>query len=164
MIETVLIPRERKAILIGRNGFVKRKIERVTNTRITINEDVEIEGDMFNVMKARDVITAIARGFSPMRAFVLLSKGYELKVISLIGQNEKTIKRLMARVIGRKGTTRRIIEYESNTNVSVYGKTVSIIGTPESIAIAQEAVEALLAGRKHGSAYIKMKRKKESND
>lgn len=162
MIETVLIPQERKPILIGNNGSVKRKIEKNTKTSITVREYVEIEGDMFNVIKARDIVTAIARGFSPGRSFALFDEDIELKVITLTGQNDKTIKRLMARVIGRKGSTRRIIEFETNTTLSIYGKTVSIIGTPENIVIAQEAVEALLSGRKHGTAYKRMSRKKES--
>ena len=162
MLETVLIPADRKAVLIGADGKTKDTIEERTKTRIDVGEDVTIEGDVFNVVKAKDIVTAIARGFSPRRAFALFNEEYQLKVISLKGQNDKTIKRLMARVIGRKGAARRIIEFETGALISVYGKTVSIIGEPENIDAAQEAVEALLAGRKHGTAYRKMMRKKST--
>ncbi|MFH1445277.1 MAG: KH domain-containing protein [Nanoarchaeota archaeon] len=159
MAEVVLIPNDRRPILIGKNGSIKKRIEKLTNTKITVREDVEIEGDIFDVAKAKDIITAIARGFSPERAFILLNENFELKIITLKGQTDKTIKRLMARVIGRKGSTRRIIELETGAKISIYGKTVSIIGELKKLEAAQEAVEAILAGRKHGTAYKRMLRK-----
>lgn len=72
------MPKERIGVAIGPNGEVKRFIERRTGTKITFDSEtgeVQIEPsgeDPLGVLKAREVIQAIARGFSPERAFRLL--------------------------------------------------------------------------------------------
>ena len=156
MKETVLIPEERKAVLIGSRGKVKGNLESDTKTRIRVDDLVEIEGEGQDVYRASEVVKAIGRGFSPEHAFLLLEEGYELFTVSLQGEKPNTIKRLMGRVIGRKGMSRRIIEQTTGAFLSVYGKTVSIIGKAEEVSRAREAVEALLSGRKHGGVYRKL--------
>jgi len=159
MIEIVLIPEERKAVLIGKKGKVKEDLESETGTRIRVDDAVEIEGGPRDVYRAKEVVKAIGRGFSPEHAFLLLEEGYELCIISLHGERANIVKRLMGRVIGRKGASRRIIEQSTGAFLSVYGKTVSIIGKWEQVAKAREAVEALLAGRKHGGVYRKLEKR-----
>lgn len=153
MIESVAIPEDRKAVLIGHNGRNKRNIEKRTNTRIEIGDIVEIEGDSLDVYRAINIVKAIARGFSPPKAMLLLRDEYELDIMSLQGENENTIKRLMARVIGRRGMARRKIELKTHTCISIYGKTVAVIGRPEDIKTAHEAIGALLSGSPHYVAY-----------
>jgi ribosomal RNA assembly protein len=160
MIEEVNIPEERKGVLIGRDGSVRAGLERQSRTRIKINEGVVIEGNNpLMVMRAAEVVKAVGRGFSPDKAMLLLGEDYELRVVSLQGESEKAVKRLMARVIGRKGATRRILEHDTNCLISVYGKTVSIIGGAEEVPKAEEAVEDLLKGRSHSYVYAKLRKK-----
>jgi ribosomal RNA assembly protein len=160
MIEEVNIPEERKGVLIGRDGSVRAGLERQSRTRIRITEGVVIEGkDPLMVMRAAEVVKAVGRGFSPGSAMLLLGEEYELRVVSLQGESDKAVKRLMARVIGRKGATRRILEHDTNCLLSVYGKTVAIIGRSEEIPRAEEAVEELLKGRSHSYVYAKLRKK-----
>ena len=159
MIEEVNIPEERKGVLIGKEGSVKDEVEGKTNTKITIKESVIVVGeDPILVMKASEIVRAIGRGFAPEKAMLLLNEDYELKIVTLLGETEKTVKRLMARVIGRKGATRKILERDTNCLLSVYGKTVSLIGRNSDIQAAEEAVECLLKGRSHGHVYAKLKK------
>jgi len=153
MHEFVKMPQERLAVLIGHEGKVKKEIERKTATKITVKEDVEIEGETFDVMLAAKVVKAISRGFSPESAFLLLDEEHELHVITLEGESEKTIKRLMGRVIGREGKTRKKIEEACRARISVYGKTVSIIAPVSLLDAATRCVETLLKGKTHGYAY-----------
>jgi ribosomal RNA assembly protein len=157
-IEMLRVPDRRKPVLIGEGGRVKKSIEKKTNTAISINDVVEIEGEALDVLKARDIIKAIARGFSPEEAFLLLDESCRLIVISLTGEKESTIKRLMGRVIGRKGTTLKIIERETGSKIVVSGKTVSIICGEDTAQKAREAVENLLAGRTHGYVYRRLRK------
>ncbi len=160
MIEEVNIPDERKGVLIGRDGSVRAELERQSRTRITITEGVVIEGnDPLMVMGAAEVVRAVGRGFSPDKAMLLLRDDYELRVVSLQGESEKAVKRLMARVIGRKGATRGILEHDTNCLISVYGKTVAIIGRSDGVPAAEEAVEDLLKGRSHSYVYAKLRKK-----
>ena len=153
MIDSVNIPEERKAVLIGQKGKTKRNIEKMTKTKICIAEIVEVRGDSIDVYKAIRIIKAIGRGFSPPKAMLLLKDDYDFDIITLQGETENTIHRLFARVIGRDGIVRRKIEEKTHTCISVYGKTVSIIGKPKDITIAHEAIATLLSGSPHYVAF-----------
>ena len=157
MREILRIPEERKSFLIGKGGKVKEQLEEATQTRITVKEDVDIEGEAEGVLKAKDIVQAIGRGFSPEDAFDLLQEDYQLYIIDLRGETKNTIKRLFGRVIGRKGATKRIVEQATNTKISVYGKTVSIIGDFSGVRKAADVIEDLLEGRSHAFAYRRLR-------
>ena len=70
-----------------------------------------------------------------------------------VGKSESDIKRLSGRIIGREGKTRRLIEELTDTCVSVYGHTISIIGAIKETEIARQAVEMFIRGRLHTSVY-----------
>jgi ribosomal RNA assembly protein len=120
--------------------------------------------DPSTLFKAKDLITAIGRGFSPEHAFRLVRD--EEAILDLIdlrsvfGKSEADIKRVQGRIIGMSGKTRRIIEELTDTNVSVYGHTVGIIGTLEQVQIAREAIEMLIKGSMHGTVYRYLHRKR----
>ena len=153
MIEVVKIPEQRKGVLIGKGGSVKREIEKKTNTKITITDVVEIEGEPVDVLKAREIVKAIARGFSPEKAFKLLDDDYQLFIISLGDMTENSRKRIMSRIIGTNGKVRQRIEMATNTDISVYGKTVSFIGKWEDIQAATKAVEMIIEGKTHQTVF-----------
>ncbi len=109
------------------------------------------------------MVKAIARGFSPERAFRLLQDGVYLEIIDIrdfAGKSRNRRIRLRGRVIGRKGRSRKTIEEMSGAYVSVYGDTVAIIGDPLQIDLASRAVEKLLQGSKHSTAYRYIERRK----
>ena len=61
-----------------------------------------------------------------------------------------------------EGKARRTIETLTDCYVSIYGRTVAIIGNVENVTIARRAVEGLLRGSKHGNIYKWLeKRRKE---
>ncbi|NIO23095.1 MAG: RNA-processing protein [Candidatus Aenigmarchaeota archaeon] len=153
MNDFIKIPEQRKGVLIGKEGSVKKELEKLTKTKIEVNEDISIEGESLNVIKAKDIIKAIGRGFSPEKAFKLMNEECQLVVISLGSETEKTIKRLMSRVIGRNGLSKRRIEMRTGTDISIYGKTISIIGNWKDVEKAEKAVEMILEGRPHSYVY-----------
>jgi len=158
MIEIIRIPEQRKPVLIGKEGSVKKELELKTKTKITISEDIRIEGDSIDIIKAKEIIKAIGRGFSPERAFFLLNDDYQLYIISLGKETKNTIKRVLARVIGKRGSARKKIEERTGVWVSVYGKTVSILGKAEDLNNARKAIENLLSGRSHSYVYTRLKK------
>ena len=150
------IPEDRVAVLIGREGTVKREIEKRTNTKLKIDDgDVSIDGDSMDILKVRDIVLAIGRGFSPEIAFRLFDEGNVLEIIPLMDfiRSEKELARKKGRIIGRKGKTRNVIEGITNTSISVYGKSVGIIGKYDQVEIAKEAVLKLIKGARHSSVY-----------
>jgi ribonuclease Y len=67
---------------------------------------------------------------------------------------------MKGRVIGRKGKSRSTIEEMTGCFISVYGKTVAIIGSISQVSIARRAVESLLMGSMHASVYKWLEKQK----
>ncbi|MBW2966302.1 KH domain-containing protein [Candidatus Woesearchaeota archaeon] len=154
------LPKERIAVLIGKKGEVKKRIEEETKTEIKVDSkegDIFIKGkDALSLFTAREVITAIGRGFNPEIAELLLKGDYGLEILNITeftGKNQASMIRLKGRVIGREGKSRKIIEELTECYISVYGKTIAIIGKPEDLANARRAVESLLQGSPHSNVY-----------
>ena len=77
------------------------------------------------------------------------------------GKNKNTMERLKGRVIGKAGKSREEIERLTDTHISVYGKTVGIIGEVEHVALSREAVAMLLQGSMHKTVYQYLEKKKK---
>ncbi|MBS3145246.1 RNA-processing protein [Candidatus Woesearchaeota archaeon] len=161
------IPKERIAILIGKKGEVKRRIEKLTKTKLKIDSkegDVIISGeDSLNCYIMQQIVRAIARGFNPEAAQLLLDEENCLEIIEMgnyIGKSKRKQKRLKGRVIGEEGKAKKMIGQITETEISVYGKTISIIGKISDVALARKAVIDLLAGARHGPIYNTLQKKK----
>ena len=103
--------------------------------------------------QAKTIIKAIGRGFSPEKAFRLLKEDEMLETIELNHFSENKIRIIKSRLIGTNGKAWRMIENFSGCSLSIYGKTVSIIGNYEQLNIAREAVEMIIRGSKHSKVY-----------
>jgi len=163
------IPKERVAVLIGVKGVVKRQIESATKTRLEINSkegDVSITGkDALKLYIAKEIVQAIGRGFAPEIATLLMKQDYGFEIVSMtpFARNQNDYLRLRGRVIGKEGKSRKTIEDLTNSYVSVYGKTVSIIGNMEELVFARRAVESLLRGSLHGNVYRAIEKEKKKH-
>lgn len=158
------IPLERVGVVIGKEGSTKTKIEDAFNAQLAVQSETGIidisprtdSADPTTILRARDVVLAIGRGFSPERALKLIDDDIVLDVIDLretLGKNEREIARLKGRVIGREGKIRRMIEEMTNAQVSVYGHTISTLGPYDTVNAAREAIELLLKGKQHSTVY-----------
>lgn len=168
----VRIPRERVGVLVGTKGQVKEAIEKKLSVNLQIDSgtgEVTIslnEGtpDPSLLFRAKDIVMAIGRGFSPEKAFRLLED--EDKVLEIIdlrdifGKSESDIRRIKGRIIGKEGKSRRIIEEASGAVISVYGHTISIIGNIEQVEIVREAVKLLIKGSQHRTVFRYLERKR----
>ncbi|MDD4250971.1 MAG: KH domain-containing protein [Candidatus ainarchaeum sp.] len=163
MEEEIKIPDERIGVLIGPSGSVKKKLMKKTSTIITIDSgsgDILIEGEGENFVKACDTVKAIGRGFNPEKAFKLLEENFLLKIINIpefTGKNTSAQIAKKGRIIGKQGLAKKRIEEETNSFISVYGKTVSIISHISDIKRAEEAVELLLKGATHETMENRLK-------
>jgi ribosomal RNA assembly protein len=105
------------------------------------------------MLQAKSIVKAVGRGFSPIKAFRLLNEEESLEMIELAEFNDKKLKIIKARLIGTNGKTWKMIENFSGCAVSVYGKTVCIIGDYEQMNIAREAVKMIIRGSEHSKVY-----------
>ena len=168
MNEHIKIPLERVAVLVGPKGSIKEIIEERSTASLNIDSstgDVEIQEpkDPIKGLRAREIVHAIARGFSPEKALKLLDDDllmFETIDLSNIARTEKDMQRLKGRIIGREGKTREVFETLTGARISVYGKTISLIGYPEQNSVARAGIDMLLKGSSHGPVYNFLEKKK----
>lgn len=165
VIETryVKIPMERIAVVIGHNGETKRDLEDKSGVYLEIDSRIgEIAIDDHNVddplrvLKLESIILAIGRGFSPEYAMKLLNDNTDLFIFDIhdyVSKKESQVRRLKSRIIGTEGKTKRVLEELTDSYISVYGHTVSIIADFVSMDIAKRAIDKLLSGSKHATVY-----------
>lgn len=153
------IPKERIAVLIGKDGETKQELEEITKTKLNVDSkegDVTLTGeDSINLYALREVVKAIGRGFNPDIARLLLKQDYVLEVLPLMDyvKSKNHLERVKGRVIGANGKSRETIEQLTETFICIYGKTISIIGLPEDIVSSKKAIESLLQGSPHSNVY-----------
>jgi ribosomal RNA assembly protein len=158
-------------ILIGPEGKVKQYIEEKLQVKIDVDSEGSVtiklnedSSDPSLLLKAKDVVTAIGRGFSPDVTSRLIRNEDEifdmidLRVI--FGRSESDIKRIKSRIIGSEGKTRRLIEDLTEANVVVYGHTVGLIGSFEQVDAAHNAVQMIIEGCEHHTVYSYLQRKR----
>lgn len=162
--EYLKIPKDRVGVTIGRKGKIKHQLEIITKTELNIDSDTgnisisstdETE-DPLAIWKARYMIKAIGRGFNPDIALTLQDDDLILEIINLqdyVGKSKKALVRQKGRIIGKGGRTRQIMHDMLDVEISIYGKTVSLIGKIENVQMAREAVEMVLNGSKQKTVY-----------
>ncbi|MBU5557545.1 MAG: KH domain-containing protein [Candidatus Aenigmatarchaeota archaeon] len=149
MKEVVMIPADRVGVL---TQPVRDEIEKRLGVKVNIiGNSVELDGEGIELQTAMNMIKAIGRGFAPERAYRLFEEDQLLEIIDIGGFSEARAATIRSRIIGTKGRMRKRIEDASGAAVSVYGKTIAIIGTWEQVNMAKKAVEMLIGGAMHSS-------------
>ncbi|MFX1380046.1 MAG: RNA-processing protein [Promethearchaeota archaeon] len=156
------IGKNRIAVVIGKDGEIKRDVENKLGVRINLDSKTgfcEILANPedpnympLNTFTAEKIVNAINRGFNPIKAMKLLEDDVDLEIFNLlqiVGKSDKRIKRVKGRIIGRNGEIRKAIEKYAESFISVYGKTVSIIADYDNLQIARKAVSMLINGMPH---------------
>ena len=168
----IRIPKERVGILVGPEGKTKTYIEERMKIRLEVDSEdggitikiAKDQNDPSMLLRAKDLVTAIGRGFAPEAAFRLIRNEddvfdlIDLRVI--FGRSEADIKRIKGRLIGSEGKTRRLIEELTEANVTIYGHTVGIIGNYEEADAARHAVQMIIEGCEHKTVYRYLQRKR----
>ena len=172
----IRIPTDRIGALIGKSGNTKRLIEK----KCSINLDIDSENgevlitatkltEDIEPFKAVEIVSAIGRGFSPENAMRLLRGENSLHIIDLrefVGKSVDQIERVKGRIIGEGGKARLNIENLTNALITVYGRNVAIIGEPNQLRLAIDAISSLSNGSMHGPVYSKLEsaRRKEKSE
>jgi ribosomal RNA assembly protein len=167
----VKIPKERVGILVGSEGKTKKYIE----DKLQVTLDIDKEGsvkiilsenctDPSLLLRAKDTVTAIGRGFPPETAFRLIRNEddiYDMIDLRLIfGRSDSDMKRIKGRIIGTEGKTRKLIEELTEADVVVYGHTIGIIGSFTEADAARNALQMIIDGCEHHTMYNYLQKKR----
>ncbi len=151
-MERLAILKERKNMLAGLEKSLRCKIN------VDMHGGIGIEGEAFEEYLARNVLYAFGRGFDIKSAELLLDENYYFSHINITdyANSKNRIKIIKARLIGSEGRAKKYIETVSSAKVSIYGDTVSFIGSMEQIKEATAAVKTIIEGGSHKLAYRRM--------
>ena len=160
--QIVRVPLERVGVIIGKGGSTRKSFEEELGVVLSVDSKsgtVVVKCDSIekgDPMKAVRVVEAIGRGFSPERAHRLLGEEVAFEVIDLrdfAGKSVNALGRIRGRIIGVNGKSRRVIEELTGCYLSVYGRSVAMIGEPTEMRLAMEAVKMLASGSPHRTVY-----------
>jgi ribosomal RNA assembly protein len=167
----VRIPKERVGVLVGPEGKVKTFIEQKLMVTLEIGTEGEIRiilsekaTDPSLLLRAKDLVTAIGRGFAPDEACRLIRDEdtiFDMVDLRLtFGRSDSDIRRVKSRIIGADGKTRKLIEELTEADVVIYGHTIGIIGTFEQVDAARNAVQMIIDGCQHNTVYKYLQKKR----
>ena len=167
----VKIPKERVGVLIGPDGKMKSDIEEGLKVELIIDSEaggIEIalkdSGDPSLLLRAKDVVTAIGRGFSPEQAYRLIRSEDTIfdyiDLRAIFGRSDSDLRRVKSRIIGMNGKTRKTIEELTEADVVVYGHTVGFIGSFEQVDAARNACQMIIQGSQHHTVYSFLQKKR----
>lgn len=167
----VKIPKERVGILVGSEGKTKKHIEEKLQVKLDIDKEGSVTvilsencPDPSLLLRAKDTVTAIGRGFPPETAFRLIRNEddiYDMIDLRLIfGRSDSDMKRIKGRIIGTEGKTRKLIEELTEADVVVYGHTIGIIGSFTEADAARNALQMIIDGCEHHTMYNYLQKKR----
>ncbi|HYG00448.1 MAG TPA: KH domain-containing protein [Candidatus Saccharimonadales bacterium] len=165
IFKTVKVSKDRIGSIVGKNGSIKSEIE--SKCKVFLDVDGET-GDVSiklkdkdslthsGVFKASEIILAISKGFSPQRAFRLLSDECILQLVDLreySGKSLNSLDRIKSRLIGQNGKFRKNLEDFSGSDISIYGHFAGFIGTFDETSLALNAILMICKGSSHKTVY-----------
>ncbi len=162
-MEHLLIPHKRSELV---DKKMLRKLTERLNCRIEMQDnEVVVEGAPYDEYNAKNVIQAFGRGFGIDKALKLLNDDYFFKQINLkdVFRNKDQIARIKARIIGSDGKTKNYIESVSGVDMAIFGSTVSAIGRIDELSAAEAAINVLIEGGRHKTAYRAMEMEKRKH-
>ncbi|MDG1539044.1 MAG: KH domain-containing protein [Candidatus Poseidonia sp.] len=165
------VPKDRIAVIIGAKGETARAIKKAAGCKeFNIDSDsgdLEVlwgaagTYDPVKAMKLPDVVKAIGRGMAPNAAVTLLEDDHFFELVDLrdfVGKRSNQQRRIRARIIGREGKIRKLIENLTQTQISIYNSTVVLVGEEGGLYSARHAIEMLAGGSEHGSVISFLER------
>jgi ribosomal RNA assembly protein len=133
----------------------KARLERDLDVKITNQgREVSIDGEPENEFVAEKVILALNVGFPYSISLTLSEEGTILEIMNIKDYTKrKDFERIKSRIIGTKGKTLRTLSSLTRCYFEVKDKEIGIIGDPEYIKNAHEAILFLIKGSKQGNVY-----------
>ncbi len=133
----------------------RKKLEESLNVKIkNRGKEVSIEGEAEDEYVAEKIIEALEFGFPFSTAMLLKGQDFMLEVINVKDYtNRKDLEIVRARIIGKHGKTLQTLQTLTTCHFEIKGNHVGIIGDPEHIRNAHEAVISLIRGAKQSNVY-----------
>jgi len=138
----------------------KKKLEKILNLKITNRgKEVYIEGSPEDEYFGQKVIDALNFGFPFSAAISIKDEEKDLDFLNIKDHTKRTkLEIIRARLIGKGGKGLKTLSNLTNCDIELKDNEIGIIGNPESIENATEAIISMIKGSKHGNVYSFLER------
>ena len=139
----------------------KKRLEKILNVKITNRgKEVTIEGTPENEYEATQVIDALNFGFSFSAAISIKEEERILEIMHIKEfTNKSNLERIRGRIIGKGGKTLGTLANLTKCYIELKDNQVGIIGKPEYVEGATEAIMEIIQGAKQGNVYKGLEKK-----
>ena len=133
----------------------KKKLEEKLNVKITNRgKEVSIKGKPEKEYIAEKIIDALNFGFSFSTSMLIKEEDFVFEIINIKDYTKrKDLKRIRARIIGTKGKTLQTLYKLTKCHFEIKDNYIGIIGAPEYIENAQNAIISIIKGAKQANVY-----------
>ena len=140
----------------------KRKLQKELEVKILINgNEVSIEGEADDEFFTEKIINALNFGFPLEVALLIKREEFLLEILNIKDYtNKRDLKTVRARIIGKGGKALKTLATLSECFFELKDNSVGIIGAPEGIETAQNAIISIIQGSKHANVYSYLEKHK----
>ena len=133
----------------------KKRLESVLKVKITNKgQEISIDGKPEDEYIAEKVIDALNFGFPFSNALLIKEQDHMFEIINLKDHTKRTdLQRIRARIIGTQGKTLKTLCTLTKCCFELKDNEVGIIGDPECIENAQQAITSIIKGSKQSNVY-----------
>ena len=133
----------------------KKKLEKELGIKITNRgKEIFIEGEAENEYSAEKVIDALNFGFPFEIALLIKKENFIFEILNIKDYTKrKDLERIRARIIGKGGGTLKTLQNLTKCYFELKDNYVGIVGNPEYIENAQEAIISVIRGAKQSNVY-----------
>jgi KH domain-containing protein len=134
---------------------VAKQLEKELNVTIKLKEkEVAVDGDAEDEFVAEKVIDAVLFGFPIEAALLIKKEEYIFEILNIKDYtHRKDLESIRARVIGSEGKTLRNLNQLTDCYFEIKSNEVGIIGAPESMKSAHDALIMVVQGSKQANVY-----------
>ena len=133
----------------------KKRLEQKLNIKITNRgKEVSIQGEPEDEYIAEKVLDALNFGFPFSNALTIKTEDFMFEIINIKEHTKrKDLERIRARIIGKGGRTLKTFCNLTKCFFELKDNEIGIIGHPEHIENAQEAIISIIKGSKQSNVY-----------
>lgn len=133
----------------------KKRLENILRVKIIIQEnEISVEGIPEDEYIAEKVLEAIDFGFPISVALLIKHEDFLFEILDIKKYTRrKDLETIRARIIGKGGKTLKTLNTLTECNFEIKNNNVGIIGSPELIKNAQDAVILIIQGSKQANVY-----------
>jgi len=140
----------------------KKNLQDILKVKITNRgKEITIDGKPEDEFIAEKVIDALNFGFPFSHAIAIKKQDYMLEIINIKDYTKRhDLKTIRARIIGTKGKTLQTISNLTQCHLEMQENNIEIIGPPENIQNAQEAIISIIQGAKQTHVYKNLEKRR----